>query len=104
MHRFQMPILMKAEVHGQTPEGYKRMFDQLMPLYTAAPGFIAHVSHAINGGWCVMDIWSSKEAFQSFFSEHVIHRLPSTVRPKLSFQTLHDALSVASHEVSVSDA
>jgi quinol monooxygenase YgiN len=99
-----MPILMRAEVYGQTQEGYKAVFDALAPLYKVAPGFIAHVSHEIDGGWCVMDTWSSKDAFQSFFSEHVVHRLPPTVRPKISFQTLHDALSVASREVWDSDA
>jgi hypothetical protein len=99
-----MPILMKAEVFGQTRDGYKAVFDSLSPLYQVAPGFIAHFSHPIEGGWCVMDIWSSKDAFQSFFSAHVVHRLPSTVRPKISFQTLHDTLSVSSDKVLVSDA
>jgi heme-degrading monooxygenase HmoA len=89
-----MPILMKAEVHGQTQTGYHEVFDALAPLYSKARGFIAHMSHPIEGGWCVMDVWSSRENFQQFFSEHVVHRLPATVRPKISFQTLHDALAV----------
>jgi len=95
---------MKAEVFGQTRDGYKAVFDSLAPLYQRAPGFVAHFSHAIEGGWCVMDVWSSKDAFQAFFSQHVVHRLPSTVRPKISFQALHDALSVSSDEVLVSNA
>jgi quinol monooxygenase YgiN len=99
-----MPILMKAEVFGQTPDGYKAVFDALAPLYQAAPGFVAHFSHAIEGGWCVMDIWTSKDAFQNFFSQHVVHRLPTTVRPKISFQALHDVLSVSTETVLVSDA
>jgi heme-degrading monooxygenase HmoA len=86
---------MKAEVHGQTQEGYGAVFNALAPLYSAAPGFIAHVSHPIDGGWCVMDIWDSREQFQQFFSQHVAHRLPATVRPKISFQPLHDAFSGA---------
>jgi quinol monooxygenase YgiN len=99
-----MPILMKAEVFGQTQDGYRMVFDALAPHYKTAPGFIAHFSHAIEGGWCVMDVWSSKDAFQSFFSEHVVHQLPSTVRPKITFQALHDALSVSGHEVLASEA
>jgi quinol monooxygenase YgiN len=94
-----MPILMKAEVFGQTRQGYETVFSALAPLYQAAPGFLAHISHEIEGGWCVMDIWSSKEAFQAFFSQHVVHRLPPDVRPKISFQALHDSLSVASDGV-----
>lgn len=88
-----MPILMKADVHGQTPHGYQEMIDSLAPIYRATPGFIAHVSHPIDGGWCVMDIWESREQFKAFFAEHVAHRLPDTVRPKISFQELHDAVS-----------
>jgi quinol monooxygenase YgiN len=99
-----MPILMRAEVFGQTEEGYRAVFESLAPLYNAAPGFVAHFSHAIDGGWCVIDIWHSREAFQSFFSQHVVHRLPPTVRPKISFQPLYDALSVESHAALVSDA
>jgi heme-degrading monooxygenase HmoA len=88
-----MPILMKAEVHGQTQHGYQEVFNSLAPIYQATPGFVAHVSHPIDGGWCVMDIWESRAQFQQFFSEHVVHRLPANVRPKISFQELHDALS-----------
>jgi hypothetical protein len=92
-----MPILMKAEVFGQTQQGYEAIFEALAPLYKAAPGFIAHLSHPIDGGWCVMDIWSTREAFQAFFSLNVVQRLPATVRPKISFQPLHDALAVPAH-------
>jgi heme-degrading monooxygenase HmoA len=99
-----MPILMKAEVLGQTQEGYREVFNSLAPLYQSAPGFVAHFSHAIEGGWCVMDVWATKEAFQAFFSQHVVHRLPSAVRPKISFQPLHDALAVSSDGVPISDA
>jgi heme-degrading monooxygenase HmoA len=98
-----MLILMKAEVHGQTQQGYQDVFDALAPLYRATPGFIAHFSHPIDGGWCVMDVWASREQFKRFFSEHVVHRLPTTVRPKISFQELHDVLSTVDNvsEVSV---
>jgi hypothetical protein len=88
-----MPILMRAEVHGQTQEGYHAVFEALAPLYKASPGFIAHLSHPIEGGWCVMDVWSTKEQFEKFFTQNVVHRLPTTVRPKISFQVLHDALA-----------
>ncbi len=99
-----MPILMKAEVHGQTQQGYQEVFDSLAPLYKATPGFIAHLSHPIDGGWCVMDIWSTREHFEKFFSQHVVHRLPTTVRPKISFQPLHDALAVLAPTEVFSDA
>ncbi len=99
-----MPILMKAEVYGQTLEGYSQVFDALAPLYSAAPGFIAHMSHPIEGGWCVMDVWESKDSFQQFFRQHVVHRLPATLQPKIGFQPLHDALVAATSATLHSDA
>lgn len=88
-----MAILMMAEVTGQTREGYQQVFDALAPLYALSPGFIGHSSHPTPDGWCVMDVWESREDFQRFFSQHVMQRLPSTVRPKITFQLLHDALT-----------
>lgn len=88
-----MAILMKAEVTGQTREGYQQVFDTLAPVYASAPGFIGHFTHSTPDGWCVMDVWESRDHFQRFFGQHVIQRLPSTVRPKISFQELHDALT-----------
>jgi heme-degrading monooxygenase HmoA len=99
-----MLILMKAEVFGQTQTGYKAVFDSLAPLYQAAPGFVAHFSHPMEGGWCVIDIWTSKDEFQDFFSRHVVHRLEANLRPKISFQVLHDGLLSANHELLGSDA
>jgi hypothetical protein len=90
-----MPIMMKAEVYGQTLDGYTQVFNALAPLYSVTPGFIAHMSHAIAGGWCVMDVWASKDDFEQFFRQHVVHRLPADVRPKISFQPLHDAFTPA---------
>ena len=88
-----MPILMTARVPGQTPEGYRQMIDAVATAYRAAPGFIAHLSHPIDGGWCVMDVWASKEAFERFYAEHVAPKLPPAARPKIRFQELHDAVT-----------
>lgn len=85
-----MAILMTAEVHGQTQQGYQQVFDALASLYQAAPGFVAHLSHPMAGGWCVMDVWNTREDFERFFGAHVVPRLPATVRPKITFVDLHD--------------
>ncbi len=94
-----MAILMKAEVMGQTLEGYQAVFDALAPVYARTPGFIAHFSHPIEGGWCVMDVWESRERFERFFAEHVACMLNDDLRPKISFVALHDALALATHAV-----
>jgi len=90
-----MAIAMRAEVAGQTKEGYQEVFDSLRPLYLAAPGFIAHMSHPTDGGWCVVDVWESRDQFEAFFSQHVVRKLQPGLRPKISFQQLHDAFTTA---------
>lgn len=85
-----MPILMKAEVRGQTREGYQQTFEALAPHYAAANGFVAHLSHPIEGGWCVLDIWQSREQFERFYAQWVAPQLAPTVRPKVTFVQLHD--------------
>jgi heme-degrading monooxygenase HmoA len=85
-----MAILMKAEVRGQTRDGYQQVFDALASHYAAAPGFIVHMSHPMEGGWCVIDVWRTRKDFERFFGEHVAPKLPATVRPKVTFLELHD--------------
>jgi heme-degrading monooxygenase HmoA len=90
-----MAILMRAEVSGQTQQGYQEVFDALRPLYAGARGFVAHFSYPIEGGWCVVDVWDSREQFESFFGQNVVPRLQTGLRPKISFQQLHDAFTKA---------
>lgn len=85
-----MPILMTAEVRGQTRDGYQQVFDALAPCYAQAPGFVVHLSHPTDDGWRVMDVWQSKELCQRFFRTHVAPQLPATVRVKIAFRELHD--------------
>lgn len=91
-----MAILMKAEVRGQTREGYQQVFDALSSHYTAARGFLMHLSHPIDGGWCVIDVWQTRKDFERFFAEHVAPKLPMAVRPKITFVELHD-VHLAAH-------
>lgn len=91
-----MPILMTARISGQTREGYQQVIDAVSAAYVAAPGFVLHMSHPIDDdGWCVMDVWHTREQFQQFFAEHVVPRLPPTLRPKIELVELHDVLSIA---------
>jgi heme-degrading monooxygenase HmoA len=89
-----MTILMKADVRGQTREGYQQVFDELASQYAAAPGFIVHLSHPTDEGWCVMDVWKTRKDCERFFREHVAPKLPTTVRPKITFVELHDVLAL----------
>jgi hypothetical protein len=83
---------MTALVGGQTRAGYQQMIGALEPAYQRAPGFILHMSHEVEQGWCVMDVWQSRADFEQFYRAHVLPRLPADLRPKIRVQELEDAL------------
>ena len=44
-----MPVLVSAEVPGQTAQGYDAIREHLAMALRQAPGFVLHTSHAIDG-------------------------------------------------------
>lgn len=87
-----MAIIMTSDVAGQTLEGYDGLFTQVSPALKQAQGFVLHASHPINGGWRVIEIWESREDAARFFATTIAPHLPEGIRPKLSFEPLHDVL------------
>ncbi|HVG50389.1 MAG TPA: hypothetical protein VM867_02015 [Xanthobacteraceae bacterium] len=87
-----MAVLMTSEVEGQSPQGYEGMLAVLSDPLRQAPGFVLHASHPVDGGWRIVEVWNSREDAARFFAAHVAPKLPDGIRPKLSFQPLHDVL------------
>jgi quinol monooxygenase YgiN len=83
---------MTSEVAGQTLEGYDGLFNQVSPALTQAPGFVLHASHPVEGGWRVIEIWESRDDAARFFATTIAPHLPEGIRPKLTFEPLHDVL------------
>ena len=88
-----MPIMMISEVAGQTAEGYDQLFAVVGEALATAPGFVVHSSHPTEGGWRIVEIWDSREDAGRFFAEHIAPHLPEHIRPKLTFEPLHDVLA-----------
>ena len=88
-----MPILMISEVSGQTAEGYDHLFAVVGEALATAPGFVVHSSHPTEDGWRIVEIWDSRDDAGRFFAEHIAPRLPDGIRPKLTFEPLHDVLT-----------
>ncbi len=84
-----MAVLMTAEVTGQTQQSYDGMLEALAGSIRAAPGFILHTAHAVEGGWRVIELWESKDAANQFFAKHIAPNLPPGIRPKRTVQELH---------------
>src|SRR5690606_16986361 len=79
--RTAMPVMMTAEVAGQTAEGYDQVLQHVGDAVRRAPGFLLHTSHAVEGGWRVIEVWDSKAAADAFYVEHIVPMLPPGIRP-----------------------
>ena len=87
-----MAVMTIAEVAGQSAQGYDAMLSLLEARIRPAEGFIAHASHAVDGGWRVVELWRSKEDSDRFYAQQVAPNLPPGIRPKRSTQELHSLL------------
>lgn len=67
-----MAIAMVAEIPGGTAEMYDRVMELLDMDSNPQEGAILHVAGPMPGGWRVLDIWESEEAFQRFASERLM--------------------------------
>jgi hypothetical protein len=87
-----MAVMMISEVNGQSAQGYDGMLEAVGDSLRQSPGFIMHMSHPVETGWRIVEVWDSREDATRFFAAHIAPKLPVGIRPKLSFQPLHDLL------------
>lgn len=66
-----MAIEMRQELQGLTREQAEAVAAVINERARTAPGFIAHASGPIAGGYHVTEFWESREAFERF-SEEVV--------------------------------
>jgi hypothetical protein len=83
---------MTSEISGQTLQGYQGLFDTVSPALKAAPGFVLHASHPVDGGWRVVEIWQTREDAGRFYAASIAPNLPEGLHPKLTFAPLHDVV------------
>lgn len=64
-----MPVIMRFEYPGVDARQYEGAVEKL-ELETDAPkGMLFHVAGPIEGGWQVIDVWESEEAWHRFRDE-----------------------------------
>jgi hypothetical protein len=88
-----MSIMMISDVAGQTADGYDRLLAVVGEALTKAQGFVVHASYPMEGGWRVVEIWESRDDAGRFFAEHIAPHLPDGIRPRLTFEPLHDLVA-----------
>ena len=84
-----MPVLMIADVEGQTPEVYDGMLAQLAEPMRRAKGFISHLAGPNGNGWRIIEVWETKEDATKFFAEAVHPYLPPGVKPRRAIHEVH---------------
>ncbi len=89
-----MPVLITAEVPGQTKEGYEGVLAAVGPLLRNAKGFIAHGAGPSGDGWRVFEIWESQEDATQSFAKYIHPNLPEGVKPKRSILELHTLITI----------
>ncbi|MEU4730960.1 MULTISPECIES: hypothetical protein [unclassified Streptomyces] len=65
-----MAIIAIVELPGVTKEQYELNHANLRAApWWPAEGFISHAGAPADGGWLVVDLWESKEAFTAFMEK-----------------------------------
>ncbi|EKX66438.1 hypothetical protein Sipo8835_27725 [Streptomyces ipomoeae] len=69
-----MAVLVHSEGADWNQELYQATFDRVIPDRSDPPaGLIAHFAGPVEqGGWQVVDVWESEEAFRRFMEEAVL--------------------------------
>ncbi len=87
-----MPVGFMFEVPGGTVDQYDRAMVELNLGENPAAGLLSHTSGPMEGGWRVIDVWESEEAFQTFASTRLGPTLQKVgmPEPKLTRLEVHN--------------
>lgn len=87
-----MAVLMRSELRGVTTEQVQPFIAQLLGQLTSFPGFIAQASGPIPGGYQVIEVWESQEAYERWLREVIapqaVEQLGLTEAPTAEFLPL----------------
>src|SRR6266540_2719666 len=54
------------------------------------PGFVLHVSFEDSQGFCVAEVWETKEQHDSFFNQNVVPNVPAEIKQEvIELHSLH---------------
>jgi hypothetical protein len=90
-----MAIAYLLEFEGGTAEQYDAIMQELDLGGHPYRGGIFHVAGPIEGGWRVVDVWESEEAFNKFFEAKLGRALQNAGmgQPNVSAWLVHNTLS-----------
>jgi hypothetical protein len=81
MEETPVAIGMIIDFPGGTQEQYEAVLEQLNLGGRMAPGGIFHAAGPIDGGWRVVDVWESQQAFDILLGERLEQALRNAGMP-----------------------
>jgi hypothetical protein len=86
-----MPVLIRHRAAGMTPQQYDEISPPLLEQVKQQPGFMLHVSFEDANGFCVAEIWETKEQHDAFFNENVAPNVPAQISQEvIELHSLHE--------------
>ena len=85
-----MAVVIQMDFLGGTQEQYDTVMRDLEGIGVAPtmpPGGLVHIAGETNHGWRIIEVWESKEAFDSFMAEGLLAALESAALPPPDIQT-----------------
>ena len=86
-----MAVVVIANIPGGTAEQDDQIQNELNLAGNPAPGALVRVAGAVPGGWRVMSVWESEDAFAAFRRERLAPALQKAGRqmPDLEIWPVH---------------
>ena len=78
-----MAVLIRHRQDGFTLANYDAIAPPLIEVMKQQPGFVMHTAFEDSQGFCVAEIWETKEQHDSFFNEHVVPNVPGEIKQKV---------------------
>ena len=90
-----MAIAVIVEGAGFTQAQYDSVISEVLPNGRMPAGLLFHMGGAIDGGWRVVDMWESQEAFEKFSQETLapaMQRAGYTQHPDVKVWPVHNTV------------
>ena len=89
-----MAVLMTARIPGGTKEMIDGITSQLREALRNSPGFVTHVDGPVNGDWQVVEVWDSREQFETWFENRVRPAFPEGApTPEMTFSEVNEVIA-----------
>jgi quinol monooxygenase YgiN len=74
-----MAVLIRHRAAGLGAADYDKLSPPLVEQVKKAPGFVLHVAFEDAQGFCVAEVWETKEQHDAYFNEHVVPNVPAEI-------------------------